>query len=70
MADEATPAVEQRQHAQGGDLPPVVPMAWSLRSDDEVRALAQGCTELTCLYHGRFVEELRRRSLAKGAERG
>lgn len=38
-----------------------LPMAWSLLPDAELRAMAQGCTELTCIYHGRVNEEIRRR---------
>ena len=30
--------------------------------DDNLRAAAEGCTELTCLYHGRINAELRRRA--------
>lgn len=32
--------------------------------DDNLRAAAEGCTELTCLYHGRINAELHRRATA------
>jgi hypothetical protein len=35
-------------------------------TDQELRDHAQGCTEATCPYHGRFNMELQRRGSAEG----
>lgn len=44
---------------------------WGLVPDSDLREMAQGCTELTCLYHGQINAELRRRSrLNRPAEPG
>lgn len=46
---------------QSNESDHLLPMAWSLLPDAELVTMAQGCTELTCLYHGHVNAELRRR---------
>jgi hypothetical protein len=41
------------------------PVPLYVYSNDELRRLADGCTELTCLYHGAYNAEL----VARGAPR-
>jgi len=43
----------------------MVAIDFSAEDTEMLRVYAQGCTELTCMYHGAINEELRRRGLAE-----